>query len=82
MSEIHEVTAKLPGTFYTRESPAADPYVTVGAAVAEGDTMGLIEVMKMFNPVVSTVSGTVAKVCFESEESVEVGDVLFRVEVS
>ena len=80
MSETHEVTAELPGTWYTRESPTAEPYVTVGGTVAEGDTVGLIEVMKMFNPVVSGVSGTVVEVCFESEDSVDVGDVLVRVE--
>lgn len=80
MSDTHEVVAELPGTFYTRESPSSDPYVSVGATVSEGDTVGLIEVMKMFNPVVSTVSGAVVEICFESEESVDVGDVLLRVE--
>lgn len=82
MSNLLEVTAELPGTFYTRESPSADPYVTVGATVSAGDTVGLIEVMKMFNPVVSTVDGTVREICVESEDSVDVGDVLLRVEVS
>ncbi len=82
MSETHEVTAELPGTFYTRESPTSDPYVSVGATVSEGDTVGLIEVMKMFNPVVSGVSGTVVEVCVESEDSVDVGDVLVRIEAS
>ncbi len=82
MSATQDVIAELPGTFYTRESPSSDPYVTVGATVAEGDTVGLIEVMKMFNPVVSGFSGTVVEVCFESEDSVDVGDVLVRIEAA
>lgn len=82
MSEIHEVTADLPGTFYTRESPTTDPYVSLGAAVSEGDTVGLIEVMKMFTPVVSSVGGTVVEVCMGNEDSVDVGDALVRIEVS
>lgn len=82
MSVTNDVIAELPGTFYTRESPSSDPYVAVGGAVAEGDTVGLIEVMKMFNPVVSGFSGTVVEVCFESEDSVDVGDVLVRIEAT
>ena len=82
MSATHDVIAELPGTFYTRESPSSDPYVTVGGTVAEGDTVGLIEVMKMFNPVVSGFSGNVVEVCFESEDSVDVGDVLVRIEAA
>lgn len=82
MSATNDVIAELPGTFYTRESPSSDPYVTVGGTVAAGDTVGLIEVMKMFNPVVSGFSGTVVEVCFESEDSVDVGDVLVRIEAA
>jgi acetyl-CoA carboxylase biotin carboxyl carrier protein len=80
MSEAHEITAEIPGTWYTRESPTSDPFVTVGGTVSAGDTVGLIEVMKMFNPVVTEVSGTVVEVCVEAEEPVDVGDVLVRIE--
>jgi acetyl-CoA carboxylase biotin carboxyl carrier protein len=80
MSEIREVTAQIPGTFYTRESPTSPAYVSVGGSVSAGDTIGLIEVMKMFNPVVSDYSGTVVEVCLESEDPVDVGDVLIRIE--
>ncbi|HSE07574.1 MAG TPA: acetyl-CoA carboxylase [Nocardioidaceae bacterium] len=80
MSEIRDITAEIPGTFYTRESPTTEPFVTVGGQVSAGDTVGLIEVMKMFNPVVSEVSGKVVEVCVEAEDPVDVGDVLIRVE--
>lgn len=82
MSEVHEVSAEIPGTFYTRESPTSDPYVSVGDTVGAGDTVGLIEVMKMFNPVVSEVAGTVVEVCVGTEEPVDVGDVLVKIEVA
>jgi len=82
VSTIHEVTAPLPGTFYIRESPSSPPYVSVGGTVAAGDTIGLIEVMKMFNPVPSEIAGTMVEICVESEDAVDAGDVLIRVEES
>ena len=44
----HTITSRTPGVFYHRPSPDADPYVTEGASVSEGDTVGLVEVMKAF----------------------------------
>ncbi|WP_018156979.1 acetyl-CoA carboxylase [Demetria terragena] len=77
----HDVTSPLPGTFYTRESPTSDPFVSVGDTVAVGDTIGLVEVMKMFNPVTTDVAGTVVEVLVETEDAVDVGDPLVRLEV-
>lgn len=82
MSEVHEITAEIPGTYYDKESPDSDPYVQVGGAVEEGQTVALIEVMKMFNPVTSTVSGTVTEILLENEDAVDVGDVLVRIETN
>lgn len=79
---MHEVTSPLPGTFYRRESPADPPFVEVGATVAAGDTVGLVEVMKMFNPVTTEVAGTVVEIRVENEDPVDVGDVLVVVEES
>lgn len=80
MSTIHEITSPLPGTFYAQESPADPPFVTVGGAVAAGDTIGLVEVMKMFNHVTAEISGTVVEICVENEAGVDAGEVLMRVE--
>jgi acetyl-CoA carboxylase biotin carboxyl carrier protein len=77
---MYEVTSPLPGTFYRRESPTSDPFVEVGGTVAAGDTVGLVEVMKMFNPVTADVAGTVTEICVESEDPVDIGDVLIRIE--
>lgn len=80
MSTVHDITSPLPGTFYHRESPASPPFVTVGATVAEGDTIGLVEVMKMFTPVTSEVAGVVVEMVVDDEDAVDAGDVLVRIE--
>ena len=80
MSTIHEVTSPIPGTFYSKESPSDPPFVTVGASVSAGDTVGLVEVMKMFNPITAGVAGTVVEICVENDDPVDVGDVLIRLE--
>ena len=82
MSTIHEVISPIPGTFYATESPSHPPFVTVGANVAAGDTIGLVEVMKMFSPVTAEVSGTVVEICVETDDPVDVGQVLIRVEAA
>ena len=76
----HEITSPLPGTFYRRESPTSDLFVEVGSTVAVGDTVGLVEVMKMFNPVTAEKAGTVTEICVENEDPVDVGDVLVKIE--
>ncbi|KAA5835256.1 acetyl-CoA carboxylase [Saccharopolyspora hirsuta] len=80
MSTIHQVTSPIPGTFYAKESPSEPPFITVGAKVSAGDTIGLVEVMKMFNRVTAEVSGTVVEICVENEDPVDAGDVLIRLE--
>ena len=82
MSTIYEVLAPLPGTFYHRESPAAPPVVSIGQSIEVGAPIGLIEVMKMFNHITSDYSGVVVEICVESEEPVDIGQVLLRIEVS
>ena len=63
----------------TDSSPAPDkpPFVTVGQAVKAGDTLGIIEAMKMFNPIEADISGTVLKVLTESGQPVEFDQPLF-----
>ncbi len=82
MPQIGEVTAPIPGTFYHKESPTSPPFVSVGDVVAVGDTIGLVEVMKMFNHVTTDVAGTIAEILAGDQEPVDVGDVLVRIEVS
>jgi oxaloacetate decarboxylase alpha subunit len=73
------VTAPVVGRFYSRPEPAAAPFVAVGSAVTADSTVGLIEVMKLFNSVSAGVAGTVMQVCVEDGQFVEYGQVLYRV---
>jgi acetyl-CoA carboxylase biotin carboxyl carrier protein len=71
------VRAPMVGTFYTSPAPDKPPYVSVGQAVTAGETLGVIEAMKMFNPIEAEVSGTVLKVMAESGQPVEFDQPLF-----
>jgi acetyl-CoA carboxylase biotin carboxyl carrier protein len=65
------------GTFYASPSPHKPPFVSVGQAVTAGATLGIIEAMKMFNPIEADVSGTVLKILAESGQPVEFDQPLF-----
>jgi acetyl-CoA carboxylase biotin carboxyl carrier protein len=73
------ITAPLLGTFYIAPEPGAPPFVQVGAAITEDTTVGLIEVMKVFNSVRSSVKGTVVQVVAQNGQFVEYGQTLFLV---
>jgi acetyl-CoA carboxylase biotin carboxyl carrier protein len=78
--EGHVVKAPMVGTFYRSPSPDAKPFVEVGQAVKEGDTICIIEAMKLMNELEAEVEGTIREICVENAEPVEYGQVLFRVE--
>ncbi len=67
------------GTFYRAPAPDADPYVQVGDRVSSGQTLCILEAMKLMNELEAEVSGTIKEVCVENAEPVEYGQVLFRV---
>lgn len=74
-----EVTAPLVGTFYGAPEPGAEPFVSVGARVAEGQTLCIIEAMKLMNPVESPCAGTVTDVPAVNGQAVQYGEVLVRI---
>lgn len=74
------VPCPLPGTFYRRPSPGEPPFKGEGDAVAVGDTVGLVEVMKSFTPVTAEVAGTITRFHVEDEDAVMAGQPLFDVE--
>ncbi|MEU3273916.1 acetyl-CoA carboxylase [Saccharomonospora sp. NPDC006951] len=74
------IKATMPGVFYRRPSPEADPYVAEGAAISEGQTIALIEVMKTFNEVKSEVSGTVTKFLIDDGDEVSMGQDIIEVD--
>ncbi len=71
------VRSPMVGTFYAAPAPDKPPFVTVGQAVKAGETLGIIEAMKMFNPIEAEVSGTVLKILIESGQPVEFDQPLF-----
>ena len=76
----HTITSRTPGVFYHRSAPDAEPYVTEGASVAEGDTVGLVEVMKTFHEVKADAAGTVSRFLVENEDEVTIGQDLVELE--
>lgn len=73
------VTAPLLGTFYVAPEPGAPPFVKVGQQITEDTTVGLIEVMKVFNSVRAAVKGTIVEVVAQNGQFVEFGQPLFIV---
>ncbi|MDX1460903.1 MAG: acetyl-CoA carboxylase biotin carboxyl carrier protein [Xanthomonadales bacterium] len=71
------VRSPMVGTFYSASSPEAEPFVSMGQKVAVGDTLCIIEAMKMFNQIESDVSGTVVAVLAENGQPVEFDQPLF-----
>lgn len=78
--KLVEIKSPMIGTFYRSSSPDAPPFVSVGDKVAKGQTVCIIEAMKLFNEIESEVSGTVVKVMLENSSPVEYDQVLFLVE--
>jgi acetyl-CoA carboxylase biotin carboxyl carrier protein len=73
----HVVKSPMVGTFYRSSAPGAPAFVEVGATVKEGDTLCIIEAMKLLNEIDSDVSGTVTKILVENGQPVEFGQPLF-----
>jgi acetyl-CoA carboxylase biotin carboxyl carrier protein len=73
----HVVRSPMVGTYYASPNPEAPPFVKVGQAVKAGDTLGIIEAMKMFNPIEAEVSGTVTAILASSGSPVEFDEPLF-----
>ena len=76
----HKVASPMVGTFYSSPSPEAGPFVKVGDQVSEGDTLCIIEAMKIMNPIESEKSGTIKQIVGVNGEPVEFGQTLFVIE--
>ncbi len=76
----HSVRSPIVGTFYRSASPDTDPYVETGDIVKKGQTLCIVEAMKLMNEIESDVDGQVIEVCLEDGTDVEYGTVLFRIE--
>ena len=75
-----EIKSPMIGTFYRTANPDSPPFVSVGDTISKGQTVCIIEAMKLFNEIESEVSGTIVKVMVENSSPVEYDQVLFVVE--
>jgi acetyl-CoA carboxylase biotin carboxyl carrier protein len=76
---LHAVSSPIVGTFYRAPNPDADPYVKVGDFVEPGQTLCIVEAMKLMNEIESDIGGTVVRVLPENAQAVEYGENLFLV---
>ena len=81
-SNLLEIESPMVGTFYSSPAPDAPVYVEKGTRVGKGDTLCIIEAMKLMNELECEVAGTIVEVCVENAQPVEYGQVLFRVDPS
>jgi acetyl-CoA carboxylase biotin carboxyl carrier protein len=77
---LKEIKSPMVGTFYRAPEPGAEPYVKVGSRVSVGQTVCIIEAMKIMNEIEAEVTGVVREVSVEDTVPVEYGQVLFRVD--
>jgi acetyl-CoA carboxylase biotin carboxyl carrier protein len=76
----HTVKSPMVGTFYRSSSPGAAPFVQIGSVVKEGETLCIVEAMKILNEIESDKSGTVTQILCENGQAVEYGQPLFIIE--
>ena len=79
-NEGYAVTSPMVGTFYASSSPEASPFVQVGDQVNEGDTLCIVEAMKMMNQIEAEVAGVVKSIRVQNGEPVEYGQILFVID--
>ena len=78
-AEFQEVKAPMIGTYYQSPEPDAEAFVKVGDPISDGDTLCIIEAMKMMNKIESDVSGTIERIMIQNGDPVEFDQVLFLV---
>jgi acetyl-CoA carboxylase biotin carboxyl carrier protein len=79
-SNLVDIVSPMVGTFYAQPEPGADPYVRVGDRISIGQTLCIIEAMKIMNTLDAEVTGVLKEVCVPDATPVEFGQVLFRVD--
>jgi len=81
-ANTHYITSPFVGTFYAASTPGAAPFVKVGSEIKAGQTLCIVEAMKLMNEIEADVGGTVLEVLRENGKPVEYGDKLFKVKKS
>ena len=73
------VKSPIVGTFYSKSSPTAEPFVKVGDKVKKGQTLCIIEAMKLMNEIEAECDGEIAEICVTDDNMVEFGEMLFKI---
>ena len=79
-THLKEIRSPMVGTFYKAPEPGAEPYIKVGNRVSPGQTVCIIEAMKIMNEIEAEIAGAVREILVEDSQPVEFGQVLFRVD--
>jgi len=77
---ITEIKSPMVGVFYQSSKPDGEAFITVGQSFSEGDTLCIIEAMKLMNEIIAENPGTVVEVCVENGQVVEYGQILYRIQ--
>jgi acetyl-CoA carboxylase biotin carboxyl carrier protein len=77
MPDGHVVRSPMVGTYYASPNPESPAFISIGQSVKAGDTLGIIEAMKMFNPIEADISGTVVSILVENGQPVEFDEPMF-----
>jgi acetyl-CoA carboxylase biotin carboxyl carrier protein len=78
-NKLIEVKSPIVGIFYSAATPDADPFVTIGSKVKKGDTLCLIEAMKLMNEITADTDGEIVDICIKNGDIAEYGQVLFKI---
>lgn len=76
---LTKIESPIVGTFYRKSSPDAAPFVNVGSVVKKGDTLCIVEAMKLMNPIEAPTAGKIEKILVNDAQVVEYGEVLFLI---
>ena len=79
MNQVKTVKASMVGVFYAASKPGSEAFVERGSKVKKGQTLCIIEAMKLMNEIVSDYDGEIADICVENGQMVEFGQVLFKI---
>lgn len=81
-SNLYELKSPMVGTFYVSSSPDSDPFVKAGDKVNKGETVGIVEAMKLMNELPADVSGEVVEICVQNAEAVSYGQVIMKIRLA
>ncbi|MER3329596.1 MAG: acetyl-CoA carboxylase biotin carboxyl carrier protein, partial [Candidatus Kapaibacterium sp.] len=79
VSGLHEIKAPMVGTYYSAPSPDSDDFVKIGQKVSKGQTLCIVEAMKLMNEIESDIDGEIVKIFTNDKDAVEYNQVLFHI---